>query len=495
MRKVLLLLLTALILSACGQTPDGLQLRQDVEKGLQETFGDGVFEITNLVRRGTAIDSTAPAGENRRIVYYDVTLKLNKEMTLGAWDQPGAAALVNLFGAGPRSIRGIKSSGNQANDLITAHASAIYRKKDNGWHFVMPTGLASTDVPAPDQVAQTSGLERLRNTLEEALRSVPYNHSNEARKVVDEELEQSLARINARLARLQQGFVFAAGPEKGEYLTFSQALTNIAYHRQVRLVPMITAGSAENIGRLRTGEAAIALAQADMALLALQGKGVFEPYGPFTELRALGSLYPELIHVIVRQESGIKSIQDLKGKRISIGLKESGNAILQEILAAHGLIAGENYEQLGAPLSTALQQLNAGDLDAVVQAIGIPSGLLRSAIPQANLNLLPLDPVVIEKLVYSNPALMALHIPKGTYPDQTSPVSTIGTVALLLATTNLSKNEAATIVNTVFQQGQDIVAAGSVQGAQLSTETATLGLTVPLHDGAMGALQKLKEQR
>ena len=200
MRKVLLLLLTALILSACGQTPDGLQLRQDVEKGLQETFVDGVFEITNLVRRGTAIDSTAPAGENRRIVYYDVTLKLNKEMTLGAWDQPGAAALVNLFGAGPRSIRGIKSSGNQVNDLITAHASAIYRKKDNGWHFVMPTGLASTDVPAPDQVAQTSGLERLRNTLEEALRSVPYNHSNEARKVVDEELEQSLARINARLA-------------------------------------------------------------------------------------------------------------------------------------------------------------------------------------------------------------------------------------------------------------------------------------------------------
>lgn len=495
MRKILLLLVAALVLSACGQAPDSLQLQRDVEKGLQETFGDGVFEITNLVRRGTAVDSTAPAGENQRIVYYDVTLKLKKEMTLGAWDQPGAAALVSLFGAGPRSIRGIKSSGNQIDDLITAHASAIYRKEDNNWHFVMPTGLASAESPTLDLATQTSGIERLRNTLEETLHSVPYNHSNAARKVVDEELERSLTRINTRLARLQQGFVFAGGPERGEYLTFTQALTSIAYNRQVRLVPLITAGSAENIGLLRTGGAAIGLAQADMALLAYQGKGLFEPDGPFTELRALGSLYPELVHVIVRQDSSMTNIRDLQGKRISIGLKESGHVILQEILTAHGLIAGKNYELVGVPLSTALQQLNSGELDAIVQAIGIPSGILRSAIPQANLKLLPLEPEVIEKLVKSNPAVMALHIPKGTYPDQTTPVTTVGTVALLLATTELTANEAATIVNTVFQQGQDIVAAGSVQGAQLSVETATLGLTVPLHDGAIDALQKLRAQR
>lgn len=496
MWKVLVLLVSALMLSACDRAPDSTQLRQDVTQALNDTFGEATFEVTNLIRRGTAVDSTAPQGETRRVVYYDISLTLKKDMELGAWDQPGAAALVSLLGAGPRSIRGIKSGGNRANDQITAHASASYRQEGDRWLFVAPVGFAAVEAPVLDLETNRPPMERLRSSLDEMARSLPFNDTDTARKVVGEELDRSFSRIQARLARLQQGFALAGGPEKGEYLTFSQALSSIAAGRKVRMTPLVTEGGAENIALLRSGDVVIGLAQADVALLAYQGKGPFAAEGPFDELRALGSLYPELMHVIVREDSGIDSIRALQGKRVSLGAEGSGGgATLKEVLAAHGLVAGENYEALNIPLTTALQQLSEGKLDAVVQVIGIPSGALRSAIPLAHLKLLPLEPEAVKKMVQQNPALMALDIPKGTYPDQTAPVPTLGTAALLLTTSKLTPDEAAMIVKTVFQAEQDILAAGSVQGAQLSAETARQGVTIPLHSGVIGALQKLKAQR
>ena len=67
--------------------------------------GADQFKIADLKRRGSAADSTAPASETRRVVYYDVELRLDRDITLGAWDKPGAASLVTLLGAGPRSKR------------------------------------------------------------------------------------------------------------------------------------------------------------------------------------------------------------------------------------------------------------------------------------------------------------------------------------------------------------------------------------------------------
>ncbi|MGV2907957.1 TRAP transporter substrate-binding protein, partial [Achromobacter sp. AGC25] len=105
-----------LVLAACGRAPDTDALRADVERGLNATYGQGVFRIAELTRMGSAADSNAPPGETRRVVYYDVELDLGRDIALGAWDQPGAASLVTLLGAGPRSISGVKSGGNQTGD-------------------------------------------------------------------------------------------------------------------------------------------------------------------------------------------------------------------------------------------------------------------------------------------------------------------------------------------------------------------------------------------
>ncbi|AEE65893.1 TAXI family TRAP transporter solute-binding subunit [Bordetella pertussis] len=487
-----LILSACLLLAACSRAPDTEILQRDVGQTLAATYGPDLFDIVALRRMGSATDSTAPPGQTRRVVYYDVVLGLKKDLTLGAWDQPGAAALVSLLGAGPRSISGVKSSGNAAGDQIVAHASAIYQRDAEQWVHVAPASFTATEAPSLDTGAPPPVTRQLLQTLEQITRSVPYSASSTAQHVVQQELERSVARINGRLARLQKGYPLATGPDKGEYLAFGQALAAIGRNEQVRVIPLITGGSADNMAMLRSGAAVAALSQADIAQLAYEGKGPFESQGPFSGLRALGSLYPELVHIVVRQGDGIATVGALRGKKIALG--PSGSAVrttLETVLAAHGLQPGRDYAVIDTPAAAALPQLSEGRVDAVAQVIGTPAAPLRAALTQARLALLPLDRAAIDKLVQADPTLMALDIPANTYPSQAAAIPTVGMAALLVTTADLTRDEAAHMVDVVYRAGQDLLAAGSAQGAQVSAANAGRGLSIPLHDGAVEAFEKL----
>lgn len=496
MLKRILLMALCLLVAACGRAPDTDALRVDVERGLAATYGAGLFRIDQLKRMGSATDSSAPAGETRRVVYYDLRLEVTRDIALGAWDQPGAAALVTLLGAGPRSISGVKSSGNQAGDQIVAHASAIYRKEGEGWTLVTPAGFKAAEAPSLDTGAPPPVTQRLLDTLDQITHSVAYSASSTAQHVVQQELERSVARINGRLARMQQGYPLAGGPDRGEYVTFARALGAVGQARQIRVTPLITGGGAENIALLRSGDAVVGLAQGDTAKLAYEGRGPFASQGPFAGLRALGSLYPEMVHIVVRDDAKLRGVRDLKGKKIALGAQGSAvRATLEAVLAAHGLQPGRDYEAVPTPFTASLPALNAGLIDAAAQVIGIPATPLRDALTQAHLKLLPLDPAAVKTLAAQDNALMPLEIAAGTYPNQSEPVATIGTAALLLTTSDLTRDEALQVVRAVYQTGQDLLAAGSAQGAQVNIANARRGLTVPLHDGAEEGLAALENAK
>ncbi|WMD22493.1 TAXI family TRAP transporter solute-binding subunit [Achromobacter seleniivolatilans] len=496
MFKRLIFLLLCLMLAACGRAPDTDVLRNDVERSLTSTYGKELFRVAELTRMGSAADNTAPAGETRRVVYYDVELELVRDIALGAWDQPGAASLVTLLGAGPRSIIGVKSGGNQAGDRIVAHASAIYRKEDNAWKLVTPAGFTAIAAPSLDTGAPPTVTRQLLNTLDQITHSVSYSASSTAQQVVQQELERSVARINGRLSRLQQGYPLAGGPDRGEYLAFARALSDVARARQIRVSPLITGGGADNIALLRSGDAVVGLAQADTARMAYEGKGPFAGQGPFASLRSLGSLYPEMVHIVVRDDPALTRVQDLKGKTIALGPEGSAaRATLEMVLAAHGLQAGRDYKVADTPFAAALPALQSGGVDAAAQVIGVPATPLRDALIPAQLKLLPLDAAVIKTLTTENSALMPLDIAAGTYPNQPERVPTVGMAALMLTTTDLTRDEALLVVRAVYQTGQDLLAAGSAQGSQVSVATARRGLTVPLHDGAEEGIAGLEHAK
>ena len=237
-------------------------------------------------------------------------------------------------------------------------------------------------------------------------------------------------------------------------------------------------------------------AQADTAKLAYEGRGPFASQGPFTGLRALGSLYPELVHIVVRDDAKVRTVRDLKGKKIALGAEGSAvRATLETVLTAHGLQAGRDYEAVPTPFAGSLSALNSGAIDAAAQVIGVPATPLRDALTQAHLKLLPLDSAAIKTLAAQDSALMPMDIVAGTYPNQPEPVATVGMAALLLTTSDLTRDEALQVVRAVYQTGQDLLAAGSAQGAQVSVATARRGLTVPLHDGADEGLAALEHPK
>ena len=213
--------------------PDADALRADVERGLTATYGADQFKIADLKRRGSA-DSTAPASETRRVVYYDVELRLDRDITLGAWDKPGAASLVTLLGAGPRSISGVKSSGNRWRPHRRSRQRDL-RKDGDAWTLVTPAGFKAAEAPTLDSGTPPTVTRQLLDTLDQITHSVAYSASSTAQHVVQQELERSVSRINGRLSRLQHGYPLAGGPDRGEYVAFARALAGASRSQQIRI--------------------------------------------------------------------------------------------------------------------------------------------------------------------------------------------------------------------------------------------------------------------
>ena len=194
------------------------------------------------------------------------------------------------------------------------------------------------------------------------------------------------------MARSAQGYAIAAGPENGQYLRFAQALSA---GRMPRIVPLVTAGGEENLELLRAGKVSLALAQGDAALAAYGGTGVFAARGPTPSLRAIGSLYPEPVHVLVRAGDRLAGVAQLKGKRIAIGpAGAASRTTALRVLQAHGL-ATTDYEARDLALADALPALQRNEIDALVQVIGVPADSIRDAFNAVPLRLLPLSDAAI----------------------------------------------------------------------------------------------------
>ena len=486
--RILPALLLALALAGCGGGPKEEVLKKDVEARLSQALPAGSVALGALARRGTQADTKAPAGETRRIVYFDAEIKLAKDFDFGAWDSPGVSGLISALGAGPKGISGIVSGGNKAGDVVRAHGTALYKREGGDWVAAAAGGFRPTAAPGYATNAP-QGTAALLDAMRKVIDSVMRDGAPAQQVVIQEELIAANAAIRSRIARVQDGYAIAAGPEHGQYLRFAQAISDTA---KARTVAIVTRGGEENIRLLREGKAPLALAQADVALQAYEGKGNFTGEGSYSSLRTLGSLYPEPVHVLVHAGAPFATVSDLKGRRIAIGVRGSASRTTAlRVLQAHG-IPPEEHLMVEVALGEALVGLRQKNVDAVIQIIGMPADSVRDAIDQAGLRLLPLEARAIAALAGSKSGYFAFTIPAGAYATQKQPVATIATAALLLiGGGELSETEIGAIVRFIYQGGRDFVARGSAQGVQVTPKNARLGLSVPLHTAAGRALDSM----
>jgi len=480
-------IMSFLTLAACGGGPDADALKKDVEARLAQALPAGTVTLAGLERRGTQSDTKAPAGETRRIVYFDADLKLGSDFDFGAWDSPGVAGVVSALGAGPRGITGIVSGGNKSGDVVRAHGTALYKREGDKWVAVATGGYRPAAAPSY-ATNSPQGTAAILEAMRKVIDSVLKDGAPAQQAVIQEELTAANAAIRARLARATDGYAIAAGPEHGQYLRFAQAVSDTA---RARTVPLVTRGGEENIRLLREGKVTLALAQGDVALQAYEGKGNFSGEGPYSSLRAIGSLYPEPVHVLVQAGGAIASMAQLRGTRVAIGVRGSASRTTAlRILQAHG-IAAKDITPVEVGLGDALVALRQKKVDAVIQIIGVPADSIRDALDEIPLRLLPLESKAIASLAGAKAGYFAFTIQPGAYATQKDPVRTVATAALLLAGNDLSEAEIGTVTRFIFEKGRDATARGSAQGTQVSPATARQGLTVPMHTAAVKALDAM----
>ena len=484
MRLLLLILLAAL--GGCGTGPQTDALRKDVEARLAQALPSGTVTMVEFERRGSQADSKAPSGETRRIIYFDAALKLDRDFDFGAWDSPGVAGMVSAFGSGPKGITGLTSGGNKAGDLIRAHGAALYKRDGSGWTAVAPEGYAPAAIPTLASAASTDGIPGFLESMRKVLETIPENIPPMSKAMIEQELTAARAAIKAAVARASEGYALAAGPEHGQYYRLALALSN---PKGTQIVALVTRGGDENLRLLRDGKVALALSQGDAALAAYEGKGAFAADGPHTTLRAIGSLYPEPVHVIVRGDSPIKTATELAGRTVAVGPEGSASRTgALRVLEAHGL-ARKSLRLLDLPLNEALVGLRQKQVDAVIQIIGAPADSVRDALTGVPLRLVPLSERAVASLVAANLGYFAYTIPRGAYAVQTTDVPTVATAALLLVGSGLTETEIGAITRYVYGKGQDFAGRGSAQGTQVSAANARIGLSIPLHIAAAKVLE------
>jgi TRAP transporter TAXI family solute receptor len=489
-RRFALLFIAMLALANCERVPTADQVAADVSQRIAEAFGDALA-IADVSRRGAATDVSAPADVSRRIVYFDLSLSVRRDLDLGSWDTPGAASLVSMLGAGPKGVYGVKSGGNKAGDVIRAHGSAIYQQDSGRWQIAAAAGFSPTLAPATDNQARPPATERLIAALQSTIRSLPPGTAPRDTSIIEDELARAVNNIQARLAHVREGYAIAAGAEQGQYLRLARALTARGIDQRIRVTSLVTAGSAENLRLLHDGSVLMALTQGDIAAMARAGEGPFYDLGPMPMLRALGSLYLEPLHIIVRADSPVRRVADLAGRKFNVGPIGSGSRVTAlRVLAAHGIVPSRGDEVMDLTMSPALAALRDRRVDAVIEVIGVPANEIRTAFATLALRLVPLDAGAIRTLVGESNAYIAATIPTEAYSGVTSAIPTIGVAAILATTTVLTDAEAFSATRFVFT-ATDLVANGSPQGAQISPRTAQRGLTIPMHEGAARALAEI----
>ncbi len=245
-----------------------------------------------------------------------------------------------------------------------------------------------------------------------------------------------------------------------------------------------TGGSIYNINQIRAGELDFGVAQSDWQYHAYNGTSRFEG-NKFDKLRAVFSVHPEPFQIIVGGESGIRSWDDLKGKRVNIGNPGSGQRGTMEVLmAAHKTTTGDF--QVATELTSTEQSkaLCDGKIDAYGYTVGVPNAGVAIATDGCGAKIIDLNSGVEKGLVEKFPYYAFATIPKGTYKTSTQDVTTFGVMATFVSSADVDEDLVYEVVRAVFENLDDFRQQHPAFRNLDPKRMIKDGLSAPLHPGA-----------
>lgn len=276
---------------------------------------------------------------------------------------------------------------------------------------------------------------------------------------------------------------FGTGGTGGTYYAYGSVVGEVLGTEKMTFDVKATAGSSANLRLLSEDYVRLAFAQTDQITDAWNGTGAFDGKA-LTGYKAVASLYDEQCQIVASAASGIKTVDDLAGKRVSVGEEESGvirNA--EQIMLAYGL----TFEMLGSAehlsFSDAAAAVADGRLDAFFCTAGVPTSAVANLARTTEIVLVPQEAENLERLTSIYRAYTATVIPANTYAGQTEDVPAVAVRAALLASDKLTADQVYAITSGLFANASALQNA-TVSDTPLTLEHAADGVTIPFHPGA-----------
>ncbi|KAA0012884.1 TAXI family TRAP transporter solute-binding subunit [Billgrantia pellis] len=245
----------------------------------------------------------------------------------------------------------------------------------------------------------------------------------------------------------------------------------------------VTGASVENMGLIMRGDADLALVLADTALQAYEGSGDFEGR-QIENTRALASVYPNAVQLVVLADSDIESLEDLKGKRVSVGAPGSGTELnARALLEANGITYDDITPQRLNFNETA-DAIRDGDIDAGFWSVGPPTSSILNLAATRDIRLIGLTDEEIANAQEEEPVFAAYELKAGMYDGMDEPVQTISIPNVLVVNADMDEELAYDLTKLLFERIDDLIAVHPA--ANDTTVEFTMESTpVPLHPGAI----------
>lgn len=282
--------------------------------------------------------------------------------------------------------------------------------------------------------------------------------------------------------KLETKFVtIATGGASGPYNIIGTSLAEIyAKTFGVNAKTQTTGASVENVNLLTQGKVDMVLALSDVVTNAVEGTEDFKE--PITNIQQVAVLYPNVIQIVASEKSGIKNIEDLKGKRIAVGDQGSGTEVnARTLLEGFGITYDDvKVDYLG--FADAADAMKAGKIEAAFFSSGLPNSSLLELEQGIKLQLVTINQDKLKKIIENKPYFKTFEIPAGTYGNDAA-IPTTAVMNALLIRSDISEDDGYKLTKALLENLDGLKNAHQAAN-DISLETAQEGMVAPIHPGA-----------
>ena len=251
----------------------------------------------------------------------------------------------------------------------------------------------------------------------------------------------------------------------------------------------VTGASVENVSLVAAGDADLAFVLGNVAVQAYGGTGRFEGQA-VSQLRAVSTIYSNMIQIVALADSGITSLDDLRGKRVSIGAPGSGNEVnSSQVLGANG-ISYDDIDEQRLNFNETADALGNGDIDVGIWSVGAPTSSILNLSTVHDISMVSLTDAQIDAVIAEYPTYSRTTMAGGTYKGLGEGMSVLGIPNVLVASAEMDEEEVYKITKAIYENLEDLQA---VHPAAKETSVAlAMGATpIPLHPGAIRYFEEI----